>query len=218
MTAAAFQSEYRAHIALSENFYVDDQPMDVGAIREHLVNNAIHVYEQFSQVRINTVGCEIGKAVVLQAASTWERMIRIPIPASLRDDLSPRRFRLRLAGRSTSGVAVGFRISIGSARHVSDNALRGPTTGGIDNPVAEITGLTSTTSAWLTLDKTLIVVPATDADGGRLKAGFSTAGLTEAETDEAVNELDLYVELWVFSSNPASAGYITGIKVAEFLG
>lgn len=189
-------------------------PLDTGLIRG-VINNAIHLHEQSGQVRVK---CVAGNGNIANlaggTANLPRRMIRVPFHPRLRHDGAPFLFRVRLAGKANASNTQAYRLVIaGGAAECESIVFRNS---GTDTRLATVTGITSTTAAWLTLSRTVLTLTRDDVAYQDSAPGRSATGLSAS--DETTYMPRLFVEVWGINDTGGGAHFLNGLVVEEFHG
>lgn len=212
-------SNYKAFLNYVATSVDAHDPTGVGVARV-LANNAQYFCDAASQQRIQWIGVGANSERKPDGTIAVDGFYRLgqvcqPILCHLHPTSGAYRFRVRLAGRSSQGDSVTFRLVITHPDNVPYGIENYSSTLGY---AAEYT-TTSMSAGWLseTNSKTLLTV----SDEFALPALSSFPMITStaaAEPIETVDACTLAVEVWARTSNLNSEPWISGLLVAEYIG
>jgi len=209
------ESQYKAYIDFPTTVDQDeDSPVDTAQMRSVLINNAIHLYEQSSQVRICWADSTstISDALDPVSAGEWKQLVSIPFVTKLKPDGSSFTWRVRLAGRVSVAQSIDFRFAITAPDRARTDIEAGPSE---RTNVATATSISSTSAAWLTLNTNTLTLPANEITRfvHTQYPGHSTTGLSTA--DEAPGVVELRADVWGNAGSSTKAR-VCGMVVQEF--
>lgn len=200
-------------------------PGAIGAsiARDYAINNLLHLADEYAQVRVAWIAPVESEGYISGRTSslTADRWFPIgsfgPFPIALRESGDSYRLRVRVAGSSSGGHAVKFRIVLAPLREALD--LVNTTTADF---IFETATTTSGTGAWLTGASIGVEAWTTQV---QLPAEYAAAWMRETATltdvaGTAVGAQQCLVAVNVFGStaNTGSVPRLAGVYAAEFVG
>lgn len=206
-----------------------DDPIDVTIMRDGIANGLLHAADMVAQVRCSTVypnasvysggqtHSDTGGTPVAEQWYLMEGGIIGPFPLTMQDDGTPYPVRVRLRGATSNAAGtVAFRIVLcpfGRWRQYHDDP---------QDYVWQVTGITSTSYAWLsgtsrlTLYDNLVAATAEQAAGW--VQSVSVPNATSGGTILARRSCMVAVHLIGKTSNATGHPRVRGFHVAETIG
>lgn len=214
-----------------------DEPLDTVLVRDEIIDSALHKADEAGQVRCSWVAINPTIAPVSSLAPLhlpydddtmtaagadrwWDFAWRGGFDAKIKADRSGYRLPIMIAGASDTGVGGGmdFAVVVGPAPlTVFDVDIDAPSS---RVAVATVTGVTSTSPAWLTLDSglTYIDVPATLIEAARASTP-PEATLTDIGGDPTtVQTARLEIMVCGRFKTTGEKPVFYGLRVAEYIG
>lgn len=210
---------YKAYVRFTAASFNASDPTGVDIARI-LCNDAQYFADAAAQSRVKWIATAAGAERVPDGTVAVDNYYRIgAVSQRILCHLHPYdgafRFRVRLAGRSTQGDEVKFRLVITTPDNVEF---------GIENYSATLAYAaeyvtSSTSSAWLaeTNSKTLLTVSEDFARAGLSRYPSITSTSTSTPTVN-VDSCEMLVEVWGRTEDVTSAPSLAGLLVEEYIG
>lgn len=200
-------------------------PVSAARMRQVALNNALHAADEHAQVRVNWMAPAVGGGqgyIATRASPTASVYYRIasfgPFPVSLREVGRTYYLRVRVAGISSAGHSVAFRVVISPVHEARgwDSYASAPG----DHVYSATTS--STTPGWLTgaslgseaLD-TMAVVDAVKAERWT-RSTDTLADVSGAHV--GVSQCLVSANVLASTSNASSVPRLYGLYIAEYVG
>lgn len=212
-------SSYQGFRAFAAADYAGNDPVGVDAARR-LANNAQFFADCTAQVRHKWIAWTANAERRADGTLAADRFYRIgsacvPILVNLHPYDGTYRFRIRLAGWSSQGDSVSYRVFVG---HPDDIDF------GIGNYSASLDYVhefttTSMSRGWLTETNTKDVLLVNEDIARRSLERFPTVATPGSGTvTSACDSCMLYVEVWSSTEDTSSLAWLTGLQVEEYIG
>lgn len=209
------------------NIYGLTQYTPVGAAiaRDFAVNNLLHFADEYAQVRVawtptvttysGGTGYLTGRTSALSVNIWYPIASYGPFPIALREDGRSYRLRVRIAGASSGGHAVKFRLVLAPQSEAPARVTQS-----LDS-IYETATTTSSTGAWLTgasvLSSLATQVQATSEETSAWITTTST--LTDlAGDDTGASQCLVSCAIYGSTANVASIPRLHGVYAAEWIG
>lgn len=196
-------------------FQQADEPVSTYMVRT-AINNALHLYEQHGQVRINwgrgNTNTGIYRPAADIVADEWQHIIQFPLLSHTRLDGSPFTLRVRLAGYAAGGSSgvYGFRVAIGPSSSVNSD-INDPTNNN-NAAVTTSTALTSATSSWIPLSRDVLYLDARQGNDGLVTLN----GKQPDGTPENPASRELWCVIQGKTTNGSRYPAVSGVLVQEW--
>lgn len=214
------ENAYKAFVPFASGVVDQDEPVGIDVFRV-MLENALFAQESAGQVRVRLGPLSTSHELSTQTtvvADEYHLVWRDEIDVHMHPNGGAFRFRVSLAGRSSQGDQVTWRLAIGHPRSVAAQAVAST----VGDNVAEYT-VSSMTAGWLTAtgSKTLLEIPSTIgvADEAMAAVVFqdSIAAVgSSVRTTVPVCRLD--VQVWAKVDSVASIPSLAGVLVQEYIG